>query len=176
MNYNYNPMLDYKRNQLLAEQAMIQNQLNAMNKAAPISQFSPHPQQSQSNFFVRQVGNMDEARAYPADPGIMYFFLDTGSGKIYLKQLNSMNGKSDFYVYSVQEQEIPQAKADPFEQINARLTNIEKLIGGIYDKPISGITGDEQPNGGNAEANSSKNAGSKSSYVPASPADDKRKK
>ena len=29
---NFNPMLDYQRNQLMAQQAMIQNQLNQMNQ------------------------------------------------------------------------------------------------------------------------------------------------
>lgn len=174
---NYNPMLDYKRNQLLAEQAMIQNQLNQINRNINASQFSPYPQQNQqSNFFVRQVGNLEEAKSFPVDPGIMYLFLDTASGRIYFKQLNVMNGKSDFYTYTVEEQKPPEAKPDPFQQINERLSNIEKIIGGLYDKSVSSTSSDEQSGSGYAKADAFENEVPKPGYVSENTGNDKRKK
>ena len=88
----YNPMLDYQRNQLLAQQAMLQNQMNQPT-------FNPYPQPQQPQFFVKQIGSMDEARAYPVDPNVMYLFPDTGNGNIYFKRLNTENGKSEIIVF-----------------------------------------------------------------------------
>ena len=171
---NYNPMLDYQRNQLLAQQAVIQNQLNQMNR--PIqAQFSPYPQPSQPQFFVRQVGSVDEAKAFPVDPNTMYFFLDTGNGKIYMKQLNSTNGKSDLYTYAVQES-VEEKKIDPIEEINNRLINIEKLIGGKYDKSVSSDERNEKSNGNDSKAGFGKNEKSKPANVSASPTDDSGQK
>ena len=140
-------MLDYQRNQLMAQQAMIQNQLNQMNQMQPPqTQFNPYPHNNQPQFFVRQVGSVDEAKGFPVDPNTMYFFLDTGNGKIYMKQLNTSNGKSDFYTYTVQEQVTPEKQSDPMAEINQRLSNIENIIGGLYDKSVSS-------NESNAESN-----------------------
>ena len=163
---NFNPMLDYQRNQLMAQQALIQNQLNQMNQP----QFTPYPQNNTPQFFVRQIGHIEEAKGYPVDPNTIYFFLDSGNGKIYMKQLNTTNGKSDFFTYSVQEQ-TEEKKNDPIEQINERLTNIEKIIGGIYDKSVSDVA---ESNGCNATANVTKNAKPKSADVSAGSANDKR--
>lgn len=172
----YDPMREYQYNQLLAQQAMIQNQLSQLRQPSN-PRFTPYPQQqpTQPTFFVRQVGNVDEAKGYPADPGTMYLFLDTGTGRIYLKQLNVMTGKSDFYTYSVQEQVADKPKADPFEQINERLANIEKMIGGNYDKPIPVSSGGGKPNGNIATAVAGENASAEPTAVPTGTADDKRK-
>lgn len=170
----FNPMLDYQRNQLIAQQAMIQNQLNQMNMQNNQAQFNPFPQPSQLQFFVRQVGSVDEARSYPVDPNTMYFFLDTGNGKIYMKQLNTNNGKSNFFTYKVDE-ELPENKADPMQEINTRLSNIENIIGGIYGKSISNDASSSKSNGDNSETNARKNEKSKSSNVSASSANDTRK-
>ena len=163
----YNPMIDYQRNQLLAQQAMIQNQLNQMQG----QQFAPYAQQQQSpQFIVRQVGNIEEAKGFPIDPLSTFLFVDTGSGRIYLKRLNTTNGKSDFFTYGVVE-DVPQV--DPIGQINERLTNIEKLIGEMYGKPVSNVA---ESDGGNPKPDAGENEGSESADVPAGAADGKRKK
>lgn len=169
----YNPMMDYQRNQLLAQQAMIQNQLNQMNGQQP--QFNPYPQSNQPQFFIRQVGSVEEARGYPVDPGTMYFFLDTGTGRIYVKKLNTNNGKSEFYIYTVQEN-VEELKADPIQQINNRLSNIETIIGGLYDKSISSNKNCSKPNGNNDGSDDDKVPTAEPADVPANPANGERKK
>ena len=171
---NFNPMLDYQRNQLMAQQAMIQNQLNQLNHANQQPQFNPYPQSNQPQFFIRQVGSVDEARGYPVDPSTMYFFLDTGTGKIYMKRLNTDNGKSEFYTYALQES-IEEKKQDPMEQINNRLSNIENIIGGLYGKSVSNDERNEKPNSTNDESGTGKNAKSKSAEIQSDSANDKRK-
>ena len=171
---NFNPMLDYQRNQLMAQQAMIQNQLNQLNHANQQPQFNPYPQNNQPQFFIRQVGNVDEAKGYPVDPSTMYFFLDTGTGKIYMKRLNTDNGKSEFYTYALHET-IEEKKQDPIEQINIRLSNIENIIGGLYDKSISNDKCNEKPDPTNDESNVRKNAKPKPSEIQSDSANDKRK-
>lgn len=174
---NFNPMLDYQRNQLMAQQAMIQNQLNQMNQMQPPqAQFSPYPQNNQPQFFVRQVGSVDEAKGFPVDPNTMYFFLDTGNGKIYMKQLNTSNGKSDFYTYTVQEQVTPEKQSDPMAEINNRLTNIEKIIGGLYDKSVSSNASNEKSDGDGSATNVRKNEKPKSSNVQSGSANDSGEK
>lgn len=168
----YNPMMDYQRNQLLAQQAMIQNQLNQMNGQQP--QFNPYPQSNQPQFFIRQVGSVEEARGYPVDPGTMYFFLDTGTGRIYVKKLNTNNGKSEFYIYTVQES-VEGAKADPIQQINERLSNIEAIMGGLCDKSVSSNENGSKPDGNNAGANDGKVPAAGPADVPANTANGKRK-
>lgn len=159
-----NPMFDYsRRSQLLAQKAEIDRQLNQLNMP-PQQQFTPYPQPQQPSFFVRQVGNIEEAKSFPVDVGNMYFFLDTGNGKIYFKQLNQNTGKSDFYIYCVQEQAAGQKQPDVLERISARLDNIERIIGGIYE-PISGVAGNAKPAGDNAAADSPANAAAKSANV-----------
>ena len=173
---NFNPMLDYQRNQLIAQQTMIQNQLNQMNQMQlPQAQFNPYPQNNQPQFFVRQVGSIDEAKGFPVDPNAMYFFLDTGNGKIYMKQLNMNNGKSDFYTYIVQEQITPEKQSDPMSEINKRLSNIENIIGGLYGKSVSNDERNEKPNATNDESGIGKNAKSKPAEIQSDSANDKRK-
>ena len=167
----YNPMLDYQRNQLLAQQAMIQNQLNQMQSQP---HFNPYPQNQQPQFFVRQVGNVEEAKGFPVDPNTMYFFLDTGTGRIYMKKLNPANGKSDFFIYEVKDSE--EKEPDAMGQINERLSNIEKLIGGMYDKSVSGNGNDAKPNGNVATADAGAVSKAESADVSAGPADGERKK
>ena len=159
----YNPMLDYQRNQLLAQQAMIQNQLNQMNHQQP--QFNPYPQNNQPQFFVRQIGSIEEAKVFPVDPATMYFFLDTGTGKIYMKRLNTDNGKSEFYTYSLQET-VEEKKNDPIEQINNRLSNIERFIGGLLDdKSISSNANNEKSNASTTTTDDGKVSATESTVV-----------
>lgn len=171
----YNPMLDYQRNQLMAQQAMIQNQLNQLNHTSTQMQFNPCPQSNQPQFFVRQVGNIEEARGFPVDPGMMYLFPDTGTGKIYLKRLNTDNGKSDFYVYSLAEEPEASRQIDPIEQINIRLANIEKIIGGKKnDESISDDGGNAKPDGSSSRAGHGKIQKPKPADVQSDTADGER--
>lgn len=171
----FNPMMDYQRNQLLAQQAMIQNQLNQMNQMQPQAQFNPYPQNNQPQFFVRQVGSVDEAKGFPVDPNTMYFFLDTGNGKIYMKQLNTSNGKSDFYTYTVQEQVTPEKQSDLMAEINQKLSNIENIIGGLYDKSISSNESNAESNESSPTTDDGKVQKSKSAKIQSDSADGKRK-
>lgn len=175
---NFNPMLDYQRNQLMAQQAMIQNQLNQMNQSMqPQPQFTPYPQHNnQPQFFVRQVGSVDEAKGFPVDPNTMYFFLDTGNGKIYLKQLNTSNGKSDFYTYIVQEQVTPEKQSDPMAEINQRLSNIENIIGGVINgKSVSSNESNAESNGNDSATNYDEISKTKPANVSAGSTNGKRK-
>ena len=162
---NYNPMLEYQRNQLLAQQQMIQNQLSQMNQMQG-QQFYPQSPQ----FIVRQVGNIEEAKGFPVDPMSTFFFVDTGSGHIYMKRLNPSNGKSDFFVYGVIEDK---PAADPMAQINERLARIEEIVGGRNDKPVPD---DGKSDGRNAKRAAGENARTEPADVPEGTADGERKK
>ena len=48
------------------------------------------------------------------------------------------DGKPQFIVYAIEEQAVPK---DPIAEINSRLTNIEKYLGGHNDKSISSNAG-----------------------------------
>lgn len=101
--------------------------------------FPPTPQQPQIKTYF--VTGIEEARAAMIDPLATNIFLDTSSGRIYMKNMGN-DGKPQFLCYSVEEPVIPK---DPIEEINYRLTNIEKTLGGIqYDKSISSNAGTKQ--------------------------------
>ena len=93
----------------------------------PMYQF---PQMPQIN--SRFVTNIEEAKASMIDGFSTNIFLDTSTGKIYVKKLNN-NGLSDFLVYAIEEQK----NTDPIAEINSRLSKIEKYIeGGMNDKSV----------------------------------------
>ncbi len=144
MNYG-NPISNYQRNLQLAQQQLLQSQMRAN------PQFSPYPQPQQPQFYTQPVGSIDEAKAYPVDPGMSYIFPDTGTGKIYLKMLNTATGRSDLFTYKLDESTAQEAEADPIQQINTRLASIEKTVGVLYES-ISGHPGNAKPDGGNAAA------------------------
>lgn len=73
----------------------------------------------------RFVTNREEARAALIDGFSYNIFMDTSSGKIYLKKLNN-NGVADFITYCVEETK----SADPISEINTRLSKIENFLGG----------------------------------------------
>lgn len=169
MNYAMNnPMLDYQRRNLMAQQQMIQAQLNQLNSAPT---FNPHPQPQADPFFVKQVGSIDEAKGYPVDPAVIYLFPDTGTGKIYLKRLNTDNGKSELIIYAPTEGEKTPVEAQPtLEGIASRLESIEGKIGGIYESIFN--ASESRPVGGKSAgsrttANAGKNESVKPTEVPA---------
>lgn len=170
----YNPMLDYQRNNLMAQQQMIQNQLNQLNSQRQT--FNPYPQQADP-FFVRQVGSIEEVKGFPVEPQTMYLFPDTGTGDIYLKRLNTDNGKSEIITYKPEAQ--PSEKQTPVHvnhtdvpEIEKRLNAIEKKLGEVHES-ISSLKVHAEPDRDHAAADVKKNASSESSEVQSSHADDK---
>lgn len=140
-------------------------QLNPVNdfyfrNAQPQYNFPPRPQMPQVfSYFVTSV---DEAKAAIVDGCAINLFLDTSNGKIYLKKMGN-NGISDFLVYNAEGGQ----KKNTVEE---RLANIEKIIGGQNDKPVSNdwkpagasVPAVAEQNGHNDEAEPaslSKNAG-----------------
>ena len=97
------------------------------------------PQQPQLN--CRFVTNIEEAKASMIDGISTNIYVDTSTGKIYVKKLNN-NGQADFYVYAIEEQKPPK---DPLAEINERLTKIENYIGGKNVQSISNDVGYAKP-------------------------------
>lgn len=114
--YQYqNPVNDFYMNQ--------RPQYQQMNLPFP-------PQQPQ--LVTRYVSNIEEAKASMISPLSVCLYVDTASGKIYMKKMNN-NGISEFYEYIVADNQC----ADPLAEINTRLSNIEKFLGGVNDKSVS---------------------------------------
>lgn len=108
----------------------------------PTMQFPPQQNQINSRF----VTNVEEARAAMIDPLSYNLFLDTNTGKIYLKKLGN-NGQSEFLCYTIEE--VKEDVKDPFREINTRLSKIEGYLGGLKnDKSVS----DVQQSAGNITA------------------------
>ncbi len=166
----YNPLLDYQRNQLMAQQAMIQSQLNQMNM-----QYQPPQNPLQTQYFAKEVNGFEETKRIVPNPSEIYIFIDGTSGKIYLKQMNSENGRSEYISYSMDK--VERAK-DPIEQINERLIRIEEKIGGRYE-PVSANADGAESGGGdkrNAQEPVGADEGAESAGIQPGTADDKRKK
>ena len=124
----YNPVNDF----------YLRNAQAAMQMPAYQHTFPPTPQQPQiKTYFVTSV---EEARAAMIDPLATNIFLDTSTGKIYMKNMGN-DGKPQFLSYSIEEQVV---QKDPIAEINSRLTNIEKYLGGHNDKSISSNAGVSQ--------------------------------
>lgn len=80
---------------------------------------------NQPQYITKQVSSIEEARAYIIDGINTYLFVDLQSSKIYMKRLGN-NGISEFYVFTAEQS----SNVNPLEQINMRLSNIEKRLGG----------------------------------------------
>lgn len=129
----------------------------------PTMQFPPQQNQINSRF----VTNVEEARAAMIDPLSYNLFLDTNTGKIYLKKLGN-NGQSEFLCYTIEE--VKEDVKDPFREINTRLSKIEEYLGGLKnDKSVSDVqqsagdvttdaTESNEPNAETESAGLSKNA------------------
>ena len=159
----YNPILDYQRNQYIAQQAMAQNQMQQMHQPT----FNPYPQPQQPQYFVRNMG-YDEAKAFPADPGVIYLFPDVSNGRIYLKRFNSDNGKSEIYIYTPSQEGEVVVENDPMKLIGKRLDNIDERIGGLYEsisKLSNNAKHDEESHRNDATINPSKDAETRPSKI-----------
>ena len=144
---NYSPAYA----QLLRQKAWIEQQLSQMQQPYQNVPAAPNnaPAQSQPsnppNFFIRAVGSIDEAKGYATDPGILYFFIDSGNGKIYHKQLND-KAQTVFVTYVPEEPKKQAAETASIEQIAARLEKLENLIGGNNNvQSVSDVKGSKQP-------------------------------
>ena len=118
--YPTNPMNDYYLRQ------QYQQQFN----------FPPAQPQIRANF----VSSVEEARASQIDFLSTSLFCDTASGKIYLKKIGD-NGKPIFLTYIIEEEQT----TDPLLQINERLSNIEKYLGGRRNESVSNDVGYAKP-------------------------------
>lgn len=112
-----------------------------MRNAVPQPQLN-FPQRQMPQVNVRFVTSVDEAKAAMIDGFSTNLFLDSGNGKIYLKKMNN-NGLADFLVYEMSEAKVPEEK-DPMKEINERLTNIERYLGGLKNEPVPSDAGSSQ--------------------------------
>lgn len=85
---------------------------------------------NQPQFITKQVSNIDEARAYIIDGINTYLFVDYQNGKIYMKRMNN-NGQSEFYPFVMEQTAQTENRSNPLDEINVRLANIEKKLGGM---------------------------------------------
>ena len=97
--------------------------------------FPPVTPINQMQICSKWVTSVEEAKAAQmSDFMSVNLFLDTGTGKIYLKKIDD-NGKPVFLTYAIEEEV---AKSiDPLSEINNRLTHIENYLGGIINESIS---------------------------------------
>lgn len=173
----YNPMIDYKRNELMAQQAMIQQQLAQLNQMTP--QMNQVSVPANTQYFVKEIASFEEAKRIVPNLGQIYVLINSKDGKIYLKQINPDTGRSDYLFYNIDNAE-ENIEKDPITLIGERLSNIEKSIGELRNESVSGNTAvpelseksDERPLAESAGADES----TESANVSAGTANDKRKK
>lgn len=128
--------------------------------------------QQQPSMTIRRVSNIDEAKAAMIDPVGTYFFVDTGAGKIYMKQMKN-DGTAEFYIFGIEQPPVQEEKntGNSLEEINRRLSNIESVLGGMAN--VQSVSRNGKSNDGddaklgtvNAYAADEKNAGSESAGV-----------
>ena len=131
---------------------------------------------------AQQVDGIEEVKRINAEPGITYLFPDTSTGLIYMRRMNTENGRTETYTFRLEEGQPLQT--DPIDQINERLSNIEKSLGVLYDKSVSkngaNATGNEEPDGGNLsklhKSADEANAGEKPAALPEGTGNDQRQK
>ena len=114
---------------------MYQNPINDFYLRQPYQQtFNFPPQQPQIK--ANWVSSVEEAKASQIDFVSTNLFCDTASGKIYLKKIGD-NGKPLFLTYVIEEE----VNTDPLSEINSRLMNIEKYLGGRRNESVSNDVG-----------------------------------
>lgn len=147
------------------------------NAQAQMSQYQPQyfppQQQPKPSVHCSFVSSIEEAKAARSDDFLSTnIFLDSGTGKIYLKKIDN-NGKPMFLTYAIEEN-IEEKKSDPLSEINSRLMNIENFLGELkHDKSVPGyeyaqqseptpqptVAEQNEPNGTTESAGLPKNAG-----------------
>ena len=126
--YMQNPVNDFYFRNAQAQVAPQQYQ-------QPQYQFPPQ-QQNKPSVHCSFVSSIEEAKAARSDDFLSTnIFLDSGTGKIYLKKIDN-NGKPMFLTYVVEEN-VEEQKSDPLNEINSRLMNIENFLGELkHDKSV----------------------------------------
>lgn len=114
--------------------------------AQPYMQFPPQVQPQTPQINCRFVTSVDEARAAMIEPLSYNIFADTNTGKLYLKKLGN-NGLSEFLCYSIEESS-QESKDDLFAEVNKKLSNIERILGGLNES----VSNAKQPDGGTPAA------------------------
>ena len=106
----------------------------------PQQQWLPFPPQQPQvpQISTHFVSSIEEAKNAMADPLCIHLFMDSASGKIYIKKMGD-KGVSEFFVYSQEE-----APKDPILEINSRLSRLEHFIGGLNDKSVPSDAGAQQ--------------------------------
>lgn len=100
------------------------------------------PQQHFPQVNCRFITNIDEAKAAMIDPLSINLFLDSGTGKIYLKKISN-NGQSEFLSYSVEtNNSVNTSETIKIDEIKERLINIESFLGEL--KNDKSVSNDEQ--------------------------------
>ena len=101
----------------------------------------PPPQPRLPPINATWVTSIEEAKAAHTDDFLATnLFLDTSSGKLYMKRMDN-DGKAQFLTYVIEE---PVVVPDPINEINKRLMKLEDFIGGLHDKSISSNAGTQQ--------------------------------
>lgn len=91
--------------------------------------YNPYQQQQRMpQFVVRQVSNVEEAKACLIDPVNVWLFVDMQAGRIYMKRMGS-NGLSVFNVFSCSDGEAVSGGADPLKALSDRVTALENALG-----------------------------------------------
>lgn len=114
--------------------------------AQPYMQFPPPHQPQAPQINCRFVTSIDEAKAAMIEPLSYNIFADTNTGKLYLKKLGN-NGLSEFLCYSIEES-VQEPKEDLFAEVNKKLSNIERILGGLNES----VSNAKQPDGGTPAA------------------------
>lgn len=173
----YNPMIDYKRNELMAQQAMIQQQLAQLNQMTP--QMNQVNVPANTQYFVKEIAGFEEAKRIVPNLGQIYVLINSKDGKIYLKQINPDTGRSDYLFYNIDNAEESTEK-DPITLIGERLTNIEKAIGDMRNESVSGNAAvpelSEKPDERTLAESAGADESAESASLSAGSANDKRKK
>ena len=102
---------------------------------------------------------MEEARNFIIDAYSTFLFVDYNNARIYLKRMNN-NGSADFFTFKFEE---PEKAPDPFSEINKRLSNIEKVLGGSN---VQSVSNDAKSKSSDDTAGNVADAKTKSSSLP----------
>ena len=130
--YQQNPVNDfYFRN--------AQQSLQPSLPWQPQYNFPPQQTAQPPVIHANWVTSIEEAKAAQMDFVSTNIYLDTGTGKIYLKRMGN-DGKPQFLTYTLENE----VQENPLAEINERLSNIENFLGGLKHESVSGNAGNEQ--------------------------------
>lgn len=165
-----NPMLGYYQNMMAQQMGQYPSNFSQPQGFAP-PPVSPAPQ---VQYYVKQVGGVEEARSCTVEPGCKYLFIDKSSDSVYCKSMGN-DGLSRFDTY-VRKDDGNTEKIDPFAEVNRRLSGIENILGGIlngkYHADDAAVHAESIT--GNAAGNFEPNARTESAEIPKRDGNDER--